>query len=196
MEIGNGNTPYYNNIMGVFNLSGKPNVISGNVAFYMTGPWEYPPPMEGQYYYSSCTENSYTIDNNSYTIQWNPAVINNTTNGATIQNLKKQIIVLLPINQTAGGPFSTENFPQENIDMGDYVNGNYAYIPNGYGTVETIGKYSAAVSVANSSSPLLIDSPEWGFNLIGVRFSFDVVPNNGAPKSTIVKTFLANIINQ
>jgi hypothetical protein len=28
-----------------------------------------------------------------------------------------------------------------------------------------------------------------------VRISFDVFPNNGAPKSTIVKTFLANIVN-
>jgi hypothetical protein len=57
------------------------------------------------------------------------------------------------------------------------------------GTPESIGDLNVYTGVTQISGPLGTFSPP-----VAIRVSFNVVPNNGAPTSTIVKTFAANLV--
>jgi hypothetical protein len=181
-QTADGNTPAYNNIMGVFNISNTPTVNVSSET-YQTGPYE--DPYDGSFFYSHWQENKYTLNNNSFNIIWNPAIINTSTTGATIQNLKTQI-VQLEVGYISEIP---------TLKLGGEANPGIRVVTGYFSTLEQIGGYYAATSIPNSTVPLVIDFP---YQLISpgqtaVRISFDVVPNNGAPKSTIVKTFNANV---
>lgn len=66
----------------------------------------------------------------------------------------------------------------------------------GIGNRETIGSYIAYTSFsAVSTSYLKEHGAQPAYSQAAIRVSFDVVPNNGAPKSTIVKTFFANVVS-
>lgn len=185
-QTADGNIPYFNNIMGVFNISNRPTIHESTTSSY----WSFG--------YSSGynEETSYnTIDNTSFSILWNPAIINSSSTGATIQNLREGVVVL-----------STVNLPawtiQSSIGAGqDWYIGSY----------ETVGKYYVYSSVpqayqaGGSTSALLWinlqDAPVWSsyetpYFIPAVRISFDVVPNNGTtPVSHITRTFFANQVN-
>jgi len=111
--------------------------------------------------------NVYTVNTSNFNSLFtvNPAVITS----ASISNLKTQVVLLNP---------STI----------------YGFQPNG--NRETIGNYIAYTSYSALSTTYTKEhGPQPVNSLAAVRVSFDVVPTNGAPKSTIVKTFFANIVN-
>ncbi|HEX8349075.1 MAG TPA: hypothetical protein VF598_03870 [Hymenobacter sp.] len=184
-QTADGFTPAYNSVMGVFNISEKP-IVRLTQTQYTTGPWEDP---EYGIYTENQQEDSYTLDDNSYSLIWNPAIINSSATGASITNLKKEVMALKAPHPNYQGGFGGARTPMCSCG------GRSAYpmIVDGYGVEEFIAPYNVAVS--DSSIPLLIDySLSYGFSpIIAVRFSFDVVPNDGSAPSKIVKTFLANV---
>jgi hypothetical protein len=117
--------------------------------------------------------NSYVIDPASFSFIWNPDVINASSTGATIQNIDMKCVVLDP-----EPVFSPETRT---------INGTH----------EQIGKYDA-YSASNLISTYTVQAPvntdNENANRLVLRVSFDVVPNNGAPKATIVKAFTANVV--
>ncbi|MES2062621.1 MAG: hypothetical protein V4456_11915 [Bacteroidota bacterium] len=134
------------------------------------------------------------LNTGSYSIIWNPDIINSSVNGATIKNIKQEII-------------SYENY---------YANENYSngYVSSmGYGPwplnlTETDGlntylKDDLAVSNTIKLEQRILFESDAGITLQVVdnlvdgqklpkhvlRITFDVVPNSGSPKITIVKSF-------
>ncbi len=114
--------------------------------------------------------NNYTVDAaifNSLFIT-NNNVINSSSTGATIQSLATQVELLNP-------------------------NQGYNFQTNG--TLQNIGDYIAYES-PNLTTQYTIEHQQPSNNLVAVKVSFYVVPNNGAPRSLIVKTFLANLVHR
>lgn len=113
-------------------------------------------------------DNRYSVDNSSINFLWNGSVINSGTDGVTINNIKTEVVVLDP-----------------DLSEATLVGGN----------LETVGSHSAltgsSVGITN-----VVPKRQLVNSNVAVRIIFDVVPNNGAPKSTIVKTFRANLIRQ
>lgn len=112
--------------------------------------------------------NVYNVNASSVNYLWNPAVINQQTAGATITNIQTQVVIIDP-------------------DLSDN--------PQIGGTVEIVGSHTA---ITGSSVGLIYTVPraQPPNNFAAVRIIFKVVPNNGiTPSSTIVKTFLANIVS-
>ncbi len=103
----------------------------------------------------------------------NPAVINSLPDGAYIRFTNEAVVLLDPV--TSFTP--------------TVVNGN----------VETIGTHTAFVQTITDGDP---DQFYVGYYApysqaaptVAVRVTFQVVPNNGGPVSTFVKTFLADVI--
>jgi len=147
-----GFSPIYNQSLGVFNLSNKPTVIK------KTTISNQPKPGKGAQY-----SNLYSIDNNSFQIQWNSAL----TSIATITNLTKEIIISPEYNFTVKGHGGrVESYNGNSIFTGIGGISDYYY------------------TLDDSSEPR---------ETVYIRISFNVVPNDGAPTSTIVKTFAVNV---
>jgi hypothetical protein len=180
-QTADGLTPYFNNVMGVFNLSNAPHVVQ-NVGYWTISSQD---PETGQTTYTPMQENTYQLDPSSFSVNWNPQIINSSPTGATIQNLTYETVV----------PSYYLYYPEPSAeDQGENDPGFFPFLVQGTGNSEQIGIYSVAVSNPNATSPLIIDfdQDDWnGAVYVGVRMSFDVVPNNGAKKCTIVHTFLA-----
>ncbi len=164
-QTATGYIPGYNKPMGIFNLTGRPTVNRTTTVS--------PGPTVGGVPYNHITS-AYTVDNtifNSLFVQNNGTngVINSSTNGAKLQNLRTQVIVLNP---------AISDFFQPN------------------GQLETIGSYTAytgtgvgiSYDVEHRSYPIN--------NNVAIRVIVDVVPNNGSPRSTIFKTFFANVVDK
>lgn len=97
---------------------------------------------------------------------WNDAVINNLSNGATIANLRTDVILIDPnLSNT--------------IDIG--------------GKLETVGGLTAITGNTAAGITNLVPRVQVLSEKVAVRIIFDVIPNNGSVKSTIVKTFLATV---
>jgi hypothetical protein len=146
--------------MGVFNLLAPPTVTETTTSTQMTDD-------NGNIYYEF--DNVYNIDANGFfnsVVVFNPAVVNSSPTGATIQNKKVQIVLINP-----------------------------APTPSQIGSdgVETVGTYTAYVGSAIGTTYIEPKRQPSNNSHIAVRVSFDVVPNNGTPKSTIVKTFWASV---
>jgi hypothetical protein len=105
----------------------------------------------------------YTIEESSFQLIFNPAV----TNAATISNIKKEVVMM---DLTTPSSSSILRIGATTEQVADKL------IYTGAGTtgIESQGPRPRLI-VAN----------------LAVRISFDVIPNNGSPKCTIVKTFLA-----
>jgi hypothetical protein len=161
--------PLYNQSLGVFNLTGKPTI---NVSTRKSTVWVND---NGQMIPYNQWVNDYTVDAGTFNSLFtpNPAVINSTPGGASIQNLTTRVVLL--------NPDTDYNF-------------------QGYGTLETIGNYTAYTG----SIVTTVYTKEHGSqpinNLAAVRVAFNVVPNAAGPlhdnPPTIVKTFLANIVQR
>lgn len=141
------------------------------------------------YIYSQAGGGTYPemiLNTNSYSILWNPSIIDgNNPNGATIQNLKQEII-------------SYEWYPGENYvrwqGNGIEYDGLRPYLKNdlavdNYIRLET---YASCYGCDNTDD-LAVDRESF---IVGhklpqhvIRISFDVVPNNGAPRIKMVKSF-------
>ncbi len=158
-------TPLISYPLGLFNLTGRPTVN-----LHTTISTVYVDQGGGQSIPYNQFANLYTVNSATFNNLFikNLSVFNSDPNlGATIQNLTTQVVVLNP-------------------DTG------YQY--QAYGRQENFGNYSAVTG----SSVTLQYTNEHGQPIndnVAVRVSFNVVPNNGAPSSLIVKTFLANLVN-
>ena len=151
-----GLTPLKNIRLGVFNLSAKPTV-NLDYTYIAAGP-------SGNY-----NLYVYTLDNSSFSIQWNPDVLSN----ATILNLTKEVVI-----KTNSGNISQN-------------------LVNQSGRVETLqgtpnwwtgsSSFSAIFKTTDGYKQI-----HFGNNEVYVRISFVVHPNDGAPDVAIVKTFKAN----
>jgi hypothetical protein len=155
--------PLISSPLGVFNLTGTPTIDETTTSSQVTN-------QNGIFYqYVNFYSVNATIFNQLF--QSNPEVINsNLTTGATIQNLKEEIVILNP---------QLVNYPQT-LQIG--------------ATQEVIGNYTAftGTSVGTTYTVVRNQPPN---NAVAIRVSFKVVPNNGAPSSLIVKTFLANLVH-
>lgn len=106
----------------------------------------------------------YAIDKNSFQILWNPAV----TSIASITDLTEEVIT------SPSGVWSLSG----TTGRKESYSGSTIYTGKDKITVNFKGYYDGNI---------YLDGPVY------VRISFKVVPNNGAPTSTIVKTFAVNV---
>ena len=171
-QTATGNTPYYNKVLGVFNVTGKP-IIQGTISSFsesITDP--YDGSSQTDYGYSG----NFWFDTNSVNITWNPAIINSTSTGATIQNLNKDIIIY-----SAGVSGTTRTYINPQYDSESIGNSNVIVVRN---PTSTAKGYISYYTQTDPNEGFYSETPTWV-----VRISFDVVPNNGGPKVTLVKTF-------
>lgn len=158
--------PLQSHALGLWGMIAKPTVV----ADLATSP-------DGSGYY----HNSFNLDPNypiDQLMAFNPQ-LNDPVNGAAIVNLRAMII--LP-------QFLVHDLPS---NIGDFIQTT--------GQLEQIGNNTAVVQVCDQYGdevPFYIDYyRQMSFTgPIGVRISFDVYPFNGAPKSTVIKTFDCNVI--
>jgi hypothetical protein len=156
--------PLINDPLGVFNLTGTPTIDETTTRSQISNE-------NGVYYQYA---NLYTIDDVIFNqlFKLNAAVINSDpSKGATIQNLKEEVVVLNPL---------LVSYP-ETLQVG--------------GVQEVIGDYTAftGTNVGTTYTVVRNQPPN---NSVAIRVSFKVVPNNGAPSSLLAKTFLANLVHQ
>lgn len=170
--------PLYNSPLGVFYLSTTPQVICK----YTSGLT------------STTTYSLPANELNGSNLIFNPVV----TGSAKIQNIKEEI-VLMDADKTYPYTWSSEA-------------GSYYGFFSATGTKEIVGNhtvysgtsftaYSDGLDYYDSANGIENFSPGQEVNSgLGIRITFDVVPNSGAPKTTIVKTFSCpysqNIIEQ
>ncbi|WP_145858307.1 hypothetical protein [Pedobacter suwonensis] len=156
--------PNYPASLGVFNISNTPTVKIYKVIPPVEEPSDVPSNLNTYIY-------SYELDQASFNILFNPAVINGNANGATIQNLKKEVVLLSPTGSRQ---------PAE-------VVGNKEYLDESTTAYTDFSYISFVTSLKTFEAPA---------NLY-VRISFDVVPNNSSiARTTIIKTFLAKSVKQ
>jgi hypothetical protein len=173
----NGNIPDYNSIMGIFNLTAKPSVsVITDFDFSIDNP------------NVSVLFSRYTLNSNSVNISFNPSIINTTPSGATITNLQRQL-VLIPANNatflfgdlTSIGCCSGIFASWDDLNKIEHIGNNQAIIsPNGI-TNPSLTVYSPG------------SEPSAKIGIVGVRVSFNVVPNNGAKSYKIAHTFYASV---
>ncbi|MEN5231381.1 hypothetical protein [Sphingobacterium faecium] len=189
--------PNFNEVMGVFNVSSTPIITASIENFNYT----YFDDQYGEEQNTTVSVNSLAIKNDSYSIDWNPQIINSDPiNGARIENLTTQIVAIYPYSMISNGTHST------GLGFGSISSGNWQaavgsisdIFVNGNHTREENGKDIIAASLPNSSGKFVIvrennTISNYDKN-IGVRIIFDVVPNNGGKRTKIIKTFAAEII--
>jgi len=164
-----GNIPNYTGSLGIFNLSAKPKVVISNSAPVV-------PPNENvmmKYYLAE-----YSVDPQSFQLVTNPDVINNSITGATIQNYHQEVVTE-DLRIAAPGLK-----PDEIVGELEYMGIDKKVITS---------SSSVYFGFTTRTHPPVI--ARYLNNDTYVRVSFDVVPNNGKPKTTIVKTFAADLIN-
>jgi hypothetical protein len=189
-QTADGRTPIYNDIMGIFRLTAKP-VVTKITSGYESGPWEDPYDQSMDYHY--WTTHDLTLNTSSYAIDWNPAIINSSSTGATIANLETRIVHIY------GGTDWSHLGSRTASGLGGEVS-PHAFAINGYFShMEQVGNSAVIVGTTNTSIPLKLELPYgpiyyWDLGETAIRISFDVVPNNGTTPSTrIVKTFYATV---
>ncbi|MGN8071674.1 hypothetical protein [Mucilaginibacter sp. 22184] len=133
-----------------------------------------------------------TLNTNSYTIVWNPGIINSNPDGAVIRNLKQEIISYENYNDPYSNPGESSIPWPANITEYDGFN---PYLKNDLAVdnIIRLKLYNTCYGCDFSNDALnypLTDGKKLPMHVL--RITFDVVPNNGTPKVTIVKSF--NII--
>jgi hypothetical protein len=167
--------PLYNQPLGVFNLTARPTV---------TETISRTPDANGYY------DDYWDIDLNALQnlVVFNPAVVNYTQSGATVYNFNGLIQIV--------DPFLADDFQNQNVAPGNRMTlQNAQYIGN-HIVVQQILK----PSVNNDGDPAPLTTeygkfpPSYRYAAVAVQVSFVISPNDGvSPKSTIVKTFYANV---
>lgn len=169
--------PFYQNKVGLFRLSKVPDVQSIlNTEYFTIFNEDAGSYNETDYLYNPF---DFKIIPNSYQIIFNPDVINNSPSGASIQNLEQNLVrkdsdtsnvVIYPLN------YDFAHFFSVSIGFVGYMreNGQLIYY-----------------------SPPVVNYTESGYiSKFYLRIKFDVVPNNGSPTVTVIKTFKLNPIEQ
>ncbi len=150
--------PRYQKKLGVFNISGTPVVLTSI--------------SKAREEVGSTTNVTYELDQSSFSIVWNNDLVNSDASGATIQNLKKEYILI-----DAKSPVSGTGYSQEYITPSDV----------------TYNAYTSSGVIAFSRK---FQGPptNWSPAVTGyaLRITFDVVPNNGSGRYTIIKSFKAS----
>ncbi len=184
-----GYLPLYNKPMGIFSLRTIP-LVKGKYVLRSN-----PRPTVKRYR----VEQAFYLDTNTVIIDFNPTIVNNTPDGVTIRNLKKQLITYAI---------------RENIGIGSKIDDIDLPLPLGNYPIETFNGLNFGVLPFGSTLPqemiersirekdgdryeydrlkYLYDQNVERFSIMKneyLRIIFDVVPNNGRPKTTIVKTF-------
>lgn len=166
-QTGPGYSPGYNNPLGVVNLTQRP-IINMHTNYVWT---TYNNNTDRGTGYAATS--SISIDNSSIHTIFNPAVLSS----ANIQLLKKEVVIFPTIASTNIGSRVTST--------------------SSNGVTEQVGNSSVYTNPttfqSNSANPTTY-IPR-GIDKVAVRMTFKVTPTNGAPSSTIVKTFLADIHN-
>ena len=189
-QTADGLTPLFNSTMGIMNLSASPTVYIDIVQYdeQFVDAWD-------NYYYQTQYHGTHRLDNNSYNIIWNSDIINNSPSGATIQNLTTQLVKVFK----QWDPF-IHNGLFGSIPVGavmEFSGDGETVYDGSFDQIETIGKQDVVAGFPNSNTPIECIGLDDDFGTdTGVRISFDVVPNNGAPRSKHVKTFRANIVKR
>lgn len=106
-------------------------------------------------------------------LKFNPAVINTSSTGAHIANINALVVAIQNADPTPYYGFQTT------------------------GNLEQVGTYTAITQALDDDDEPVTLQLQFQRDLnpnpqVAVRISFDVIPNNGAPKSSIIKTFWAN----
>ena len=172
--------------MGIFSLSAVPKVKN----YVDTHIIDYTDDQYNETRRQEFFVNYLTLNNNSYSIIWNPSVINNSTTGAHIENLQVQLIDTYDAPNGYNLPFYSIRLE----DVGEVYDEFFTMYADNNFLTETNGKYVYAMSKPNTSLPFIISYGSTSVtNKLGVRFIFDIVPNNGGKKSKIIKTFDADI---
>lgn len=145
--------PLYENSLGVFSLSNAP--IATKQTYSVRNA-------DGSY------ENRTEIDinTNSYTIQFNPAVVNSNPDGATISNVTQEAVIEYNANDNV---FGTKEMV-----------GNTTYWTAPFGIV--------AYNTGRQQHPYPFIDKAW------LRVTFDITPNsNPAARAKIIKTFVCQL---
>jgi hypothetical protein len=197
--------PQYNDVMGVFYVSGKPNVYATSTAFAnSTLPYTIkgeipnpqaiiltPCPPQGGNGYSGIRRHQIWITNfkidPNFQVIINPAVLNVAT-----VSIYKEFLFLRPNTSMQGSDYNTtQNYLS-------YIMAGKNTITNQYNVYSTTATQNMVYSPGCTSDLLPLPKPDFSkFNTkdnIAVRVSVTVRPIDGTPSSTIVKTFLANVI--
>ncbi|WP_333574783.1 hypothetical protein [Sphingobacterium sp.] len=170
-QTGDGASPKYNQVLGVFNVNSKPTVrINQNFVTI-----ESEDPRSGSMGMETYSDAKVWFDSDAVNITWNPAIINSTSTGATIKNINTDLLV-------HSDQFYTNVF---GIGQGGVEEvGKQRYIVYRNPSASNPAKFSYWADVMSGLGKAGYPPP------IYVRVSFDVVPNNGGAKATLVKTFL------
>ena len=165
-----GYAPVYRNPLGIMTLSHAP---TSHLTYY-----NIPSGIAAQM----------QLNNNSYSILWNPSIINsNNPNGATIQNLKQEFI-------SYEWYYGESTYYWSGASNQEY-DGLRPYLKNDLAADNYIRFEQRSTCYGCDNSDVVpVDDFEVGQKLPNhvLRISFDVVPNNGAPRIKIAKSF--NII--
>ena len=160
-----GYVPLYNKPLGVFNLSTTPTINRYILDNYVQMPYSGP----HYYMYSQ-------VDFSSFNIIWNPEFLK----VASVRNINYDIIIS-NFDLTSDPPVHYPYYPynKEYLYNGSFWGNLIVYESFRGGLPETIletGSYN------EPAAPM-------------IRISFNVVPKNGAPSFTIIKTFKAKYKN-
>jgi hypothetical protein len=188
-----GYTPLYKDPLGVFALTGAPKVD-----LYIPGYWgdEFT-----DIYWNMAT---CKLNINSYNIVFNPSIINSNSTGATIQNLQQKIVSFknyysMPIHYNYFPIHQDPETPIPSSAVTEDIRGVKAIIDNVVGPdyIVPFKRYLVATPINTGSAPEDTFNYNKPMPSTVLRISFDVVPNNGAPKVTVVKSFelIVNTMN-
>lgn len=162
-------SPLYTKPMGIMSLSGSPTASFKTVMG-----------RDGLDVYDL------TFNPNDYSIQWNPSIINTSQSGASIANIKSQILCFEDYYDNNYTDVVVP-FTHPNVERGSKPFYNDAWQAN---NKIAFRAYFSGSSEGNSYSitwtPMTVGKP---LPVHVLRISFDVIPNNGAAKVTIVKSF-------
>jgi hypothetical protein len=151
-----GYLPLYQSTLGVFNLSNAPVVHVTNQSALNSGG-------TGKGNTTYANSSNFAIDPGSYTIIFNPEVVNSNPDGATVSNILKEE-ALVTSGTVSGGKQETDGgsniWTSTSMNIGSYFLSPSRGVPYPTGTTY-------------------------------LRVSFDITPNgNPAAKAHIIKTFL------
>jgi len=167
----NGPNPAYTSSLGVFNLSQRPIIYAHKIAdtryenprtLSRSGGWKW----------------TYTIDNASFNLVFNPVV----TNNATITGIKKDII----FTDYVSGESTLPGYPVYNFPTGITSDGTNVQIGDKWTIINPTTISYNYVNPGATTTPY--------FNTATIRVTFTVKPNNGAAPSLMTKTFLADVV--
>ncbi len=169
-----GITPLYNKKLGIFTLSGLPKVN----AKFETGLGTQRGDGYGEYDREFSVDNPYEfkVDQSSYSIVYNPDVINTSSSGAHVSNLKTELVYRKDPNAVLiSYPINTDFASTYRIPESEFQNLDWDRNTQSFPTVPFPGyPWDMTTNI---------------FTQYFLRVSLDVIPNNGGKAVKIVKTF-------